>query len=89
VAIIRAAEGGGAFIREKPGGMVLRTLANGATVTIVPNDLQEVNNVIWVHVIAMVNDERVDGWMIQTLLQTATPVPNWGPSSAPAATQTP
>jgi hypothetical protein len=89
VAIIRAAEGGGAFIREKPGGMVLRTLANGATVTIVPNDLQEVNNVIWVHVIAMVNDERVDGWMIQTLLQTATPVPNWGPSSTPAATQTP
>jgi hypothetical protein len=89
IAIIRAAEGGGAFIREKPGGIVLRTLANGATVTIVPNDLQLVNNVTWVHVFAMVNDERVDGWMIQTLLQTATPVANWGPTLTSEATQTP
>ena len=87
IAIIRAAEGGGAFIREKPGGLVLKTLGNGATVTIIPNDYQEVNNVIWVHVFAMVNDERVDGWMIQTLLQTATPVANWGPSLTPEATQ--
>ena len=87
IAIIRAAEGGGAFIREKPGGLVLTTLGNGATVTIIPNDYQEVNNVIWVHVFAMVNDERVDGWMIQTLLQTATPVANWGPSLTPEATQ--
>lgn len=89
IAIIRAAEGGGAFIREKPAGMVLRTLANGATVTIFPNDLQVVNNVTWVHVFAMVNDERVDGWMIQTLLQTATPVANWGPTLTSEATQTP
>ncbi len=83
IAIIRAAEGGGAFIREKPGGLVLKTLGNGATVTIIPNDYQEVNNVIWVHVFAMVNNERVDGWMIQTLLQTATPVADWGPSLTP------
>jgi hypothetical protein len=83
IAIIRAAEGGGAFIREKPGGLVLKTLGNGATVTIIPNDYQEVNNVIWVHVFAMVNDERVEGWMIQTLLQTATPVADWGPSLTP------
>jgi hypothetical protein len=89
IAIIRAAEGGGAFIREKPGGLVLKTLGNGATVTIIPNDYQEVNNVIWVHVFAMVNDERVEGWMIQTLLQTATPVANWGPSLTPETLQAP
>jgi hypothetical protein len=83
IAIIRAAEGGGAFIREKPGGLVLKTLGNGATVTIIPNDFQEVNNVTWVHVFTMVNNERVDGWMIQTLLQTATPVANWGPTLTP------
>jgi hypothetical protein len=81
IAIIRAAEGGGAFIREKPGGLVLRTLANGATVTIIPNDYQEVNKVIWVHVFTTVNDARVEGWMIQTLLQTATPVANWQPTA--------
>ena len=89
LAVIRAAEGGGAFIREKPGGLVLKTLGNGATVTIIPNDFQEVNNVIWVHVFTMVNDERVDGWMIQSLLQTATPVANWGPTLTPEVAQTP
>jgi hypothetical protein len=89
IAIISAAEGGGAFIRETPGGTVLRTLGNGATVTIIPNDFQEVNNVIWVHVFTVVNDVRVEGWMIQSVLQTATPVANWQPSSTPEFTSTP
>jgi hypothetical protein len=89
IAIIRAAEGGGAFIREKPGGIVRATLANGATVTIIPDDIQDVNRVIWVHVYTTVNDRRVEGWMIQTVLQTATPVVNWQPSSTPVTTQTP
>lgn len=89
IALIRAAEGGGAFIRDKPGGTVLRTLGNGATVTIIPNDLQEVNKVIWVHVFALVNDKRVEGWMIQSVLQTATPIANWQPTPTPAVTQTP
>jgi hypothetical protein len=84
IGIIRASEGGGAFIREKPGGIVLKTLGNGATVTIIPNDIQEVNKVIWVHVFTLVNDQRVEGWMIQTVLQTATPVANWQPSLTPA-----
>ena len=89
IAIISAAEGGGAFIRETPGGSVLRTLGNGATVTIIPNEFQEVNNVVWVHVFTVVNDVRVEGWMIQSVLQTATPVANWQPSSTPEFTSTP
>jgi len=83
LAVIRASEGGGAFIREKPGGMVLVTLGNGSLVTIIPNDLQDVNGVIWVHVFAIVNDARVEGWMIQTVLQTATPIADWQPSPTP------
>jgi hypothetical protein len=83
LAIIRASEGGGAFIREKPGGMVLATLGNGSVVTIVPNDLLDVNDVIWVHVFTVVNEVRVEGWMIQTVLQTATPVADWQPSPTP------
>ena len=89
IAIIRAAEGGGAFIREAPGGVVVATLGNGSTVTIIPNDFQDVNNVIWVHVFAIVNDVRVEGWMIQSVLQTATPIANWQPSSTPEFTSTP
>jgi hypothetical protein len=68
---------------------VLTTLPNGSTVTIVPNDLQEVNGVFWVHVIALVNDVRYDGWMIQSVLVTATPIADWQPSPTLAATQTP
>lgn len=89
IAIIRASEGGGAFIREKPGGIVIKTLGNGATVTIVPNDFQEFNNVIWVHVFVIVNDERVEGWMLQSVLQTATPIANWQPTSTSPLTPTP
>ena len=89
IALIRASEGGGAFIREKPGGIVVATLGNGSTVTIIPDDLQEVNNVVWVHVFAIVNDIRVEGWMIQSVLVTATPVPDWQPSATSPATSTP
>jgi len=89
IGLIRASEGGGAFIREKPGGKVLATLGNGSTVTIVPDDLQEVNNVVWVHVFTIVNDVRVEGWMIQSVLVTATPIANWEPSSTPGFTSTP
>jgi len=86
---IRASEGGGAFIRERPGGKVLATLGNGSTVTIVPDDLQDVNGVIWVHVFTELNDVRVEGWMIQSVLVTATPVPDWEPSATPTDTETP
>ena len=89
IALIRAAEGGGAFIREKPGGIVVATLGNGSTVTIIPDKLQEVNRVVWVHVFAIVNDVRVEGWMIQAVLVTATPVPDWQPSATSPATSTP
>jgi hypothetical protein len=89
IAIIRASEGGGAFIRERPCGLVLVTLGNGSTVTIIPDDIQEVNNVVWVHVFAIVNEVRVEGWMIQAVLVTATPVPDWQPSATSPATSTP
>ncbi len=81
--VIRAAEGGGAFIREQPGGEALITLANGATVTIIPNDFQDVDGVIWVHVFATIDDRRVEGWILQSLLQTATPIADWQPSPTP------
>lgn len=89
IALIRASEGGGANIRERPGGVVLATISNGSTVTIIPGDIQEVNNVTWVHVFAIVNDVRIEGWIIQSLLVTATPVPNWQPSATLPATSTP
>ena len=84
-AVIRAREGGGAYIRKEPGGNVLATLANGEIVRILP-ETQDHNNVLWIHVIATRNDIRVEGWIIQSVLETATPVPNWEPSETPTPT---
>lgn len=81
-AVIRAREGGGAYIRKEPGGNVLATLDNGAIVQILP-ETQDHNGALWIHVVATRNDIRVEGWIIQTVLETATPVPNWEPSETP------
>jgi hypothetical protein len=81
-AIIRAHEGGGAYIRKEPGGNVLATLDNGAVVQILP-DTQDYNGILWIHIVATRNDIRVEGWIIQSVLETATPIPNWEPSETP------
>jgi hypothetical protein len=78
-AVIRAREGGGAYIRKDPGGNVLATLENGAIVQVL-SGTQEFNGVTWIHVLATRNDIHVEGWIIQSVLETATPVPNWEPS---------
>ena len=84
-AVIRSREGGGAFIRKEPGGNVLATLDNGAIVQILP-ETQDRSGTLWIHVVATRNDIRVEGWIIQTVLETATPVPNWEPSETPTPT---
>ena len=78
-AFISAREGGGAYIRKEPGGNVIATLDNGAIVQILP-ETQDRNGVLWIHIAATRNDIRVEGWIIQSVLETATPVPNWEPS---------
>ena len=81
-AVIRAREGGGAYIRKEPGGNVLATIDNGSVVQVLP-ETQDYNGVLWIHIVATRNDIRVEGWIIQTVLETATPVPNWEPSETP------
>lgn len=84
-AVIRAREGGGAYIRKEPGGNVLATLDNGSIVQILP-ETQDYNGVLWIHAVAIRNEIRVEGWIIQSVLETATPVPNWEPSETPLPT---
>lgn len=78
-ALIRAREGGGAFLRKEPGGSVLATLDNGSLVEILPGT-QEKNGAVWIHVVVTRDEIRVEGWIIQDVLETATPVPGWQPS---------
>jgi len=81
-ATIRAREGGGAFIRKEPGGSVIATLDNGSVVQVLP-DTQELNGGLWFHIAVTRNDIRIEGWIVQNVLETATPIPNWEPSQTP------
>ena len=81
-ATIRAREGGGAFIRKEPGGSVIATLDNGSVVQVLP-DTEELNGSLWFHIAVTRNDIRIEGWIVQSVLETATPIPNWEPSQTP------
>ena len=76
---INANEGGGANLRKAPNGKFLATLDNGTLVEVLP-DIQEVTGVTWAHVVATKNGIRIEGWILQSVLVTATPVVNWQPS---------
>lgn len=82
---ISANEGGGANLRKVPNGKFLAVLENGTLVEVLP-DIQEVTGVTWAHVVATKNGIRIDGWILQSVLVTATPVVNWQPSATVAST---
>ncbi|MCJ7723198.1 MAG: SH3 domain-containing protein [Anaerolineales bacterium] len=73
-ALIHAEEGGGAFLREAPGGNIIVTLTNGDLVQVL-SETQDYMGALWVHVIAIQNDKTYEGWIIQSVLITATPIP--------------
>ncbi len=86
-AVISSSEGGGAFLRDEPRGRVILTLDNGAVVQILP-EIQENSGVTWLHVSVRRNEFTYDGWMIQTVVEIATPPPVWEPSITPTVTET-
>ncbi|HLA97876.1 MAG TPA: DUF389 domain-containing protein [Anaerolineales bacterium] len=70
---VQTADGRGAVLRAEPGGVVLRSYFDGTLMQVLPGAV-ELNGVIWVRVIA---PDGVEGWMVQSLLATATPSPSW------------
>jgi hypothetical protein len=61
----------GAVLRDAPNGRIISSLFNGSLVIII-GDLQlDENNRIWVKVLDVENN--VEGWVLQSLLITATP----------------
>jgi hypothetical protein len=72
---ISASQGGGALIREEPNytAIVVSSLLNETLVEVLP-DVTESEGVAWVHV-RMINGK--EGWIVRSLLRTATPAPNW------------
>lgn len=85
---IAAAEGGGANLRDAPGGNYVMTLLNG-TIVETYSEFQIVNGSTWVKVYALANGQRVEGWLLESVIAYATPAPNFSPSSTPTVTVAP
>lgn len=85
---IDSPEGGGAIVRDAPGGEYLMTLGNGYIVILL-GETADRNGVAWVKIQVDRNGEKVEGWIIRSLLAIATPVVNWQPTETPTVTLTP
>jgi hypothetical protein len=85
---ISASEGGGANLRQTPNGKYLMTLDNGTLVEIHP-DFRQVNGVAWIHVFVTRNGQRIEGWLLESVVTYATPAPNFAPSATPTVGITP
>ncbi len=72
---INAGEFNGALIREQPDptSNVVTSMLNGMLVEVLP-EIKENQGIPWVHV--RLPDGR-EGWILRSLLVTATPIPNW------------
>jgi hypothetical protein len=79
---ISADEGGGANLRKTPNGNFIATIENDSIVEVLP-EVEEVAGVPWAHVIATKFGQKLEGWILQSVLVTATPVPNWEASVTP------
>ncbi len=86
--IIKASEGGGANLRQTPNGKYLMTLDNGTLVEIYP-DFKTVNGVAWIHAAVTRSGQRVEGWLLESVVSYSTPVPNFEPSVTPTIGITP
>ena len=80
---ISANEGGGANLRQTPNGKYLVTLLNG-TIVETYSEFSVVNSVTWIHVYATVNGQKIEGWLLESVVSYATPEPNFEVSSTPA-----
>jgi len=81
-------KGGGAVLRETPGGKGITVLDNFSIVQVLP-ETQDVGGTTWAHVVAIQGGNPLTGWMVQLYLDVATPAPNWVPSATPNVTSTP
>jgi hypothetical protein len=85
---VHAQKGGGAALRETPGGKPVTILDNFTFVQILP-ERQTVGGYTWAHAIAFQNGIRREGWIVLLYLETVTPAPGALPSGSSAVTATP
>ncbi len=73
LALVRTSDGQGALIRSEPGGTVIGSYLDNVMLQVLPERFEDESGV-WVKVIG---PDGTQGWMLQRLLVTATPAPNW------------
>jgi len=83
-AMVNASQGGGAALRETPGGKIIVLLDNFTYVEMLP-ETEVVSGYRWAHVIYTLNGIRLNGWVAQAYLET-TPSPATIPTDTPQAT---
>jgi len=77
-------KGNGVIVRKEPSGPILTSLVNGYLVEVLP-EKQDYDRTIWAHIrFTTDRDGTAEGWVIQSLLITATPAPNWQPTLTPS-----
>jgi len=77
---IYSPEGGGAIVRSEPGaGVILKSLINDYLIEVLP-EVKTYNGVVWVKIRT---PDGTEGWVMQSVLVFATPVPNWQPTATP------
>jgi hypothetical protein len=84
-AMVSASKGGGAALRETPGGKIIVVLDNFIYVELLP-ETDVVSGYKWDHVIYTLNGIRLNGWVAEAYLVTNTPSP--GPADTPSAIPT-
>jgi hypothetical protein len=80
---IFTSKGNGVIVRTEPSGPILSTLVNGFLVEVLPEQ-QAYDRTVWAHIRFTTRDGTQEGWVIQSLLITATPAPNWQPTLTPS-----
>jgi len=71
---VSAPTGGGAYLRDAPDGKILSSILNGNMLEVISEPMRGNNGVIWVQVRT---EDGFVGWIVQSLLATATPSVGW------------
>jgi hypothetical protein len=81
-ALIQARGATGAFIREEAAGQVVTSLLNGEPIELFLEPPVSTGGELWIHVYIPSRD--VDGWIVQSLVATLTPIPTHAPTDTPS-----
>lgn len=86
-ALVRVQEEAGAFMRDAPDGNIISTLFNGSLVVLTGETASGQGSRTWLQVFDLEN--QLEGWILQSLLITATPEPTLPPPPTATHTQAP